>query len=351
MWLAIALSFFLSTLFVFLAIRLCNKYNIYDKESKRKIHSGNIPRLGGVGFVPAFFISALVYIALPGSGTYGNVLPLIIAGVLIFIFGFIDDVADLRARFKLLIQIIAALILTLNGYRFKQICFIILPVWLQYMLTFCWILGIINAFNLIDGLDGLCGGISFFIVCTLGIILYRSARQPAAISFIMAASIGGFLVFNRPPAKVFMGDGGSQFLGFMIAALPLYKSTTNFEYNKFLLMCVVVSIPLLDTVAAMWRRTREHRSLLSSDSAHIHHKLINIGYTKGQALFLLLSLQVLLCVTAGFAMYLQEFKGAVLLFVAFLFMLLFFSMIHFTNRAVNRARRGKLAENPVSEKK
>ena len=104
----------------------------------------------------------------------------------------------------------------------------------------------------------------------------------------MVASITGFLVYNKPKAKIFMGDGGSQFMGFMIASLPLYYSTPNFEYNKFLVMIVLVSIPMLDTIAAMWRRTREHRSFLSPDSsvltlksiAHIFRQILPITSLK-----------------------------------------------------------------------
>ncbi|MCI1207827.1 MAG: undecaprenyl/decaprenyl-phosphate alpha-N-acetylglucosaminyl 1-phosphate transferase [Treponema sp.] len=346
----VILSFLLSVFFIAVVIRFCDKYQLFDKVNKRKIHTGNIARLGGAGFIPAFLIAALIYTFTSEPSFIVHILPIVFSGLLIFIFGLLDDIFDLRARLKLLIQVIAAAILIFSGYQFKQICFIKLAVPFQYILTFFWILGMINAFNLIDGIDGLCGGISLLSICSLGIIYYRSARPIAVICFILSAAITGFLVFNYPPAKIFMGDGGSQFLGFMIAALPLYKSTTNFEYNKFLLMCVIVSIPMIDTFAAIWRRTREHRSLLSSDSAHIHHKLINIGFTRKQVLFLLISVQALLCLTAGLAMYLQEFKGAVLLFVALLFIMAFFGFIHFTNRAVNRERRGKLAENPEKEK-
>jgi UDP-GlcNAc:undecaprenyl-phosphate GlcNAc-1-phosphate transferase len=136
-----------------------------------------------------------------------------------------------------------------------------------------------------------------------------------------------------------MGDNGSQYMGFMIAAVPLYYSTDNFEYNKFLIMLILVAIPMLDTVAAIWRRVRDHRPIMSPDRAHLHHKLLNLGYTRKQAMEMLLLIQCMLCIAVCLAMYLSRSKGAILLLVVFAFMLMFFSIIHFTNRAVLRQKR------------
>ena len=341
MWWMVGFSFLISVCLIPLIILFCKHFNLYDFVDKRKIHTGEIPRLGSVGFVPAFCLASIIYFHFSIAASGHDLMPLIIAGCIIFIFGLIDDIVNLRGFIKLLFQSIAAFIVVWSGHRFTQICFIQLSPVGGSILSFCWIIGIINAFNLIDGIDALCGGISFLILNSLGIIFYRSARPTAAICFILAASVAGFLVYNKPKAKIFMGDGGSQFLGFMAAALPLYKSTWNFEYNKFLVILVLVSIPLLDTVAAMWRRTREHRSFFSPDRSHIHHKLMNIGFTPKQVLLILLSIQSLLCLSSGLAMYLQESKGAILLCVTFAFMLLLFTIIHYTNRAVNRVKQAE----------
>ena len=136
-----------------------------------------------------------------------------------------------------------------------------------------------------------------------------------------------------------MGDNGSQFMGFMIAAVPLYYSTDNFEYNKFLIMLVLVAVPMMDTIAAIWRRLRDRRSILSPDRAHLHHKLLNLGYTKKQAMYMLLLIQFMLCVGVYLAMYLSRSKGAILLIVVYTFMAFFFSVIQFTNRAVLTMKR------------
>lgn len=329
MWWMTGLAFILSAVFIPLIILLCRHFNWYDVVDERKIHTGNIPRLGGLGVILAFTISCLVYYFAFKELELSHILPIIIAGSIIFIFALADDFFNFKALLKLLFQIIATVIVLASGFRFKQICGWELPLWFSYVLTFFWMIGIINAYNLIDGLDALCGGLSFLVLVSLGIIFVRSAAPFATICFIMAASVAGFLLYNKPKAKIFMGDGGSQFLGFMIAVLPLYYSTPNFEYNKLLVMIVLVSIPMLDTIAAMWRRTREHRSFLSPDSRHIHHKLIALGFSKVQTLLFLLLIQVILCLATGLGMYLKEFHGTILLIVIYFFMIVFYSSIHF----------------------
>lgn len=329
MWWMVLASFCGSVIAIPIVIALCRRFAWYDSVNERKIHKGNVPRLGGVGIVLSFTISALIYFGYTPTARITHVLPLIIASLIIFLFGVLDDFLTFRGIFKLLVQVIAALIVICNGYRFKQIGAIELQTWFSYLLTFCWIIGIINSFNLIDGLDGLCGGLSFLILGALGIIFLRSARPTAAICFMLAAAIAGFLVYNKPKAKIFMGDGGSQMIGFMIASLPLYSSTSNFEYNKFLVMVVLVSIPLLDTISAMWRRTREHRSFFSSDSRHIHHKFLYLGCTRVQTLVILLIFQTILCCAAGLGMFLKDFHGTVLLILIFVFMVTFYSTLHF----------------------
>lgn len=321
-------------------IKLCNKYHWYDSVSARKVHSGNIPRLGSVGFVTAFSVISVIYSLIEKDARIGNLLPFVIAGFIIFLFGVIDDFLDLKAKYKLAVQIIAAVIIVLSGYRFKNIGAIVLPLWFGYVLTFCWIIGIINAFNLIDGIDGLCGGLSSLIILTLAIIYSTSATHSSAICFILVAAILGFLVYNNPhpKAKIFMGDGGSQFLGFMIASLPLYQSTANFEYNKLFIMIDLVSIPMMDTIAAIWRRLREHRAIMSPDRLHLHHKLMNLGLNTKQVLYVLLAVQTCLCLVSGIAMYFRGFSGFIILGAAFLVMIGLFSFVHYSNYAVLRKK-------------
>lgn len=332
-WICCLASFVLSSVFIPIIIKLCKKHGWYDSVNARKVHKGNIPRLGSMGFVPAFTIMMAVYVLIVRDSSK-TMIPFVIAGFVIFVFGIIDDFLDLRAIVKLFIQIIAALIVLIGGFRFKQFYIWTIPASLGYLITFCWIIGIINAYNLIDGVDGLCGGLSAITLLALGIIYSRSVTDTAAACFILIAAICGFLLYNKPKAKIFMGDGGSQFLGFMIAALPLYQTTDTFETNKFFIVINLVSIPLIDCIAAIWRRIRDHRGIMSPDRSHLHHKLMNMGCSVGQILLILLGLQSVICIMCGIAMALKGTAALVLLICTFAGVNVFFCAIHYANRAV-----------------
>ena len=341
MSLYIVLSIILSLISMPIIIHFCNKHNIYDYHDARKVHSGNISRLGGVGIIFAFIVSTALYLIFTSQLSMTKSLPVLLAGFIIFLFGLLDDIFTLSAWLKLIVQLAATSLVTITGYRFTQIFGWVLPTPLSFILTFGWILGVINAYNLIDGLDGLCGTLSFTAVTTLGVLYTLSNNLEAGICFILAGAIFGFLCFNWPPAKLFMGDDGSQFLGFMIATIPLYTSSDIFEYNKFLIMLILTAFPVFDTIAAIWRRLRDKRPIMSPDRSHLHHKLLNIGYTKRQALHLIAFIQILLCGMVILSFFIGKLKGTAMLLEGFIFMVIFFSVIHYTNRAINRK---KLAE-------
>lgn len=316
-------------------IKLCNHYGWYDKINDRKVHKGNIPRLGGVGFVLAFFITSFILVLTDDNSHIYQLLPVFIGGSVIFIFGILDDFIDLRAYIKFLIQLGVAVFMVLFGFSFSYFGPWELG-WIGKIITVFWIIGIINAYNLIDGVDGLCGGLSFFSIITLGLLYSQKAPQTATICFLLAAAIVGFLAFNKPPAKIFMGDGGSQFLGFMIAILPLYEKTTSFDYNKLPILLVLTAIPVFDTFAAIWRRTREHRSFFSPDKSHLHHKLMNLGYSTWGILIILYVIQFSLCCAVLAASKCPNHTAAWMEFGTFIAVTIFFSIIHYTNRAVTR---------------
>ncbi len=330
----IALAGILSIASMPVIILICKKFNLYDYQNSRKIHSGNIPRLGGVGIFFAFIVASFSFIFISKIDSFNKILPIIIAGTIIFIFAFLDDLLTLPALAKLIVQLIAVSIVVFNGFRFKQIFAWFLPTPISLILTFGWILGVINAYNLIDGLDGLCGSFSISTVITLGVLYTLSGNSESILCYILAASIFGFLCFNWPPAKLFMGDAGSQFLGFMISVFPLFDSGSVFEFNKFLIMIVITAFPVFDTIAAIWRRIRDKKPIMSADRAHLHHKLLNMGYSKQTALYLLCFLQVLLCASVIISYFLGAKRGMALLIESAVFVILFFSFVHYTNRAI-----------------
>ena len=340
----IALAGVLSIIFMPLIMLFCKKFSLYDYQNARKIHSGNIPRLGGIGIFFAFVISAVAFIFINKVDNFNKIVPIIIARAIIFTFALLDDLLTLPALIKLIVQLVAVSIVVFNGFRFKQIFGWILPLPVSIVLTFGWVLGVINAYNLIDGLDGLCGSFSISSIITLGILYSLTGNPESTLCFILAAAIFGFLCFNWPPAKLFMGDAGSQFLGFMISVFPLFNSDNVFEYNKLLIMLVITAFPVFDTIAAIWRRIRDKRPIMSPDRAHLHHKLLNLGYSKKNALYLLCFLQLILCSSVIISYFLGTKRGMALLLESTAFVTLFFSFIHYTNRAIV-AKQANSAEN------
>lgn len=337
-------AFLISLLSMPIIIKFSTKFNIFDYQDARKIHSGNISRLGGVGIAISFFVCTAVYFLITDTSLFIEYLPIISAGLIIFVFGFIDDVVTLRAIVKLLIQIVATCLVIFSGNRFTQIGPWQIPSALSYIFTFCWIIGVVNAFNLIDGLDGLCGSLAFTTTLTLGIIYTLSGNNISVICFILAASILGFLCFNWPPAKLFMGDCGSQFLGFMLATLPLIPADSVIEFNKFLIIASVAAFPIFDTIAAIWRRIRDKRPIMSPDKSHLHHKLLNMGYTKKSSLYLVVFIQLLLCSLVIISYLLGTYKGMMVLLLTLFFVTLFFTFIHYTNQAILKRKRMEESE-------
>jgi UDP-GlcNAc:undecaprenyl-phosphate GlcNAc-1-phosphate transferase len=283
-------------------IHISHKFNWYDRPGKRKIHKELIPRLGGVGIFLAFLLS-IVIVPIGLHLFFDSSLPhfldlkyisIFISFSLIYFLGLLDDFYDLRAIFKLLIQIFAAAIVTVSGFVVTTIS---LPYIgeidigiLKYPITILWIVGITNALNLVDGMDGLCGGITAFAALSMGIIsLIQPQMQvlPAVMAFALFGSVMGFLKYNFPPAKIFMGDSGSLFLGFILAVLPLVGISGAASVTSLLVPITILMIPIIDTSAAIIRRVRMKKSIASPDKEHIHHKLLALGLSEKKILFVI----------------------------------------------------------------
>ena len=237
-----------------------------------------MPRIGGLSIFFAFLIGYILY------GTISTqMLSVLIGGFIIIITGIIDDVKPMPARYKFLCQIIAALVVVLYGkLYFTNITLLgytfIFPTWVNMILSTFFIVAIINAINLIDGLDGLASGISsiyFLTIAILAFILNKLGGLDVILSLIMFGSTMGFLVHNFPPAKIFMGDTGSMFLGFMIAIIALlgYKVAT---ITSLIIPILILFIPIFDTLLAIIRRLLKKESIGTPDKEHFHHQLLRM---------------------------------------------------------------------------
>ena len=260
-----------------------------DIPDKRKVHKKPMPRLGGLGIYAGFLLGYMIF----GEHT-AMMNSILIGSFVLLITGIIDDIKPLKAKHKLIGQIIAALIVVFyGGILLKDINFFgfnISFTWSSYPITILFILGCINCMNLIDGLDGLAGGISSIFFLTIGIIAYLQGRTglTVVITFIMLGSTLGFLVHNFNPAKIFMGDSGSMFLGFIISVITLLGFKSIITSSIIIPLCILI-VPILDTICAIIRRKLKGESISVPDKSHFHHQLLKRNFgVKGTVLFIYL---------------------------------------------------------------
>ncbi|MCL2193177.1 MAG: undecaprenyl/decaprenyl-phosphate alpha-N-acetylglucosaminyl 1-phosphate transferase [Treponema sp.] len=328
---------------VALLIRLAHSKSWYDRVSERRVHSGNVPRLGGLGFALVFLVAvSVVMFLLLESGDFVRFLPVLAGVCIIVFFGVWDDFRPLRPSVKLLVQTIAALCVVIPGYVFSHLVFFDggvlarLP-WLGHAVTVLWLVGMTNAINLIDGVDGLAGGVSVIAALTFAYIfsIYVGGFPSVMICVALAGSVVGFLAFNAPlpKAKIFMGDGGSQFLGFTLALLPLLKEHNTTVVMSVLCAAAILAIPILDTTAAVWRRVRDRQPLSSPDKLHVHHKLINLGLSVRKIDAIMFSLQAAVSILVIISLRLEGlWSSLAALGLACFLAVTFFVVIHFMNR-------------------
>lgn len=245
-----------------------------DIPNKRKVHTEPMPRLGGIGIYSGFLLGYMLF----GEQT-PTMNSILIGSFVLLVTGIFDDIKPLKASHKLIGQVIAALIVVLYGNILLKDAsvfgfYINFGLW-SYPITLLFILGCINCMNLIDGLDGLAGGISSIFFLTIGIIAYFQGRigLSVVIAFIMLGSTLGFLVHNFHPAKIFMGDSGSMFLGFIIAVITLLGFKTIITSSIIIPLCILI-VPILDTICAIIRRKLKGESIGTPDKSHFHHQLL-----------------------------------------------------------------------------
>ena len=246
----------------------------YAKENERTVHHGIISRIGGISIYLGFLLTVTLFLK-PDRAFTG----IILGGSLMFFTGLVDDLIDIKPIVKLVLQIVAAGILIFHGVCVDSIHLpfgiIINNQIFSILFTVIWIAGITNAINLIDGLDGLAGGMSVIMLVVIGSVAIIERRMDVAmITFILASSTTGFLVYNAHPASIFMGDCGSLFLGFMISAISLlgFKGST---IVTLALPMLLLMLPIIDTLSAILRRTLKGKKFLQADKSHIHHLLMN----------------------------------------------------------------------------
>jgi len=314
-----------------IVIRVARWLNIVDSPGIRKVHSEPIPRIGGVAIfvsmmgliIPVLFLRNVI------GDSFRSVLPKIVALLsaagFVFLIGLADDIKGLRVRVKLLAQFVAAVTVCCAGIRIDAIVLtdslVVNFGWFSWPLTIFWIVGISNAVNLIDGLDGLAAGICA-VTCGVIVILslYFGSPVMTIIMLSLMGALSGFLFFNSNPAKIFMGDSGSLFLGFIIASASILCAAKAETLVGLALPVLALGIPIFDTLLSMLRRFLERRSLFSPDRGHFHHRLLALGFRQRHAV---ITAYVVTLLAAGLGMFMLFTSGAqtVVVFVSILLLL------------------------------
>jgi UDP-GlcNAc:undecaprenyl-phosphate GlcNAc-1-phosphate transferase len=344
-------------------LRLAHRFKWYDLPDHRKIHTGLIPRLGGPGMYLSFLCVALltpilVTLITGGTVTVGYTLRFIalFLGVsLIQAVGLIDDFRPIKALLKFFLQMLAAIIVTAGGFLIRSVTLPYLGSLglglFAYPITVLWLVGISNAVNLIDGMDGLAGGISAFAALSMGIIaLIQGSTVTSVLCFALFGAILGFLVFNFPPAKIFMGDSGSLFLGFCLAVFPLVGGISKVSaFGTLLVPVTLLTIPILDISTSVIRRLRNKVSIIHPDKEHIHHKLLDMGLNQRQILWVLYGFSLYLSVVAITSVILPREINVYLIFVVWVGSLLGYGLLYYVNTRQRSASTGEEVDKGAEE--
>ena len=288
---------------------------LVDAPRQDRWHRRPVPRLGGVAIYLGFVISALIFWPRPFSR---EVLALMIGGTAIFVVGIVDDFLRLENRPKLLLLILCAIIPGLAGIRFE-----LLPALIGSPLAIVWILGSTNAFNWLDNMDGVAAGVAVIASGNLVLLSMLSAGNgPATLAVILAGAALGFLVHNFPPARIFMGDSGSGFLGFTLATIAVmgsYKQVSNVLLT-ILVPGLIMSVPIFDTAMVTLLRVLHHRPIFQGGLDHPAHRLVTMGLSERKAVLLLYGLGVLvgaLGLATSFLAFLAGMSVSIVLALAF----------------------------------
>lgn len=301
-------SVFLTALFVAMVLvailmRAAQRWKLVDLPDGRKIHAHAIPRVGGIGMVLGTVVSVWAWLGLEVE------LKAFLLGVLIIVgFGIWDDRANLNYKIKFLGQILAVLTVVVPGHvLITQLSFDgleSLSAWVSLPLTVFFLLGMTNAMNLSDGLDGLAGGLSLLsLVCISALASLGEASDIMLVSLAIGGSILGFLRYNTHPAMVFMGDAGSQFLGFSLGILAIWLTQKANTALAPELPLLILGLPIIDTLTVMTQRLLKGRSPFLPDKTHFHHKLLELGFDHYEAVLASYLIHSLFVVAAYFLRY------------------------------------------------
>ena len=315
--------------------------NALDIPNERKVHTKPIPRLGGLGIYMGFLLGYILF------GTMSiRMNAILIGSFIIIITGIVDDINPIPAKIKFLFQLLAAIVVAFYGEillkNLSVFGFYIEFGNLSYIITVLFIVGIINCINLIDGLDGLAAGLSsiyFMTICIVIIFWKHSFELDTMLTFIMLGSTLGFLCHNFNPAKIFMGDSGSMFLGYIIAVIALL-GFKNVTLTTLLAPIALLAIPIMDTAFAIIRRVINKKKIDEPDKEHLHHQLLKLNLTHKNTVLVIYLIDILFAIAMLLYILYDRTVGVIIYAILFIIVLIF---IMKTDIIINHTKK-KLAE-------
>ena len=317
---ALVVTFVLTPVVKNLAIRI----GAVDKPDARKVHHGLIPRLGGLAIYAGFMVSAVATIGF----TY-EMVGIMLGATFLIIVGIADDVVSLPPKVKLLGQIIAAAIpvvifnINIDWIHIPRLGIIYLPEIISLPLTIFWIIGFINTVNLIDGLDGLAAGIATIASIAIALLAFQMGQWTAAAAMVaMTGACLAFLQYNFNPAKIFMGDTGSMFLGYIIAAVSVMGSMKTAAAAVLVVPLVALAVPITDTFLAFIRRKSSGVPIFSPDKNHLHHRLLAKGLNQKQVVLIMYALTAFFSCVALLVIHLRTLVGIAIVVIALILFIL-----------------------------
>ncbi|MEI6285594.1 MAG: MraY family glycosyltransferase [Bacillota bacterium] len=323
-----AIAFIIALLVAYLSTPLVKmlafKIGAVDLPDHRKVHKKPMARLGGLAIYFGFIVAVLFTIQ-----ANNQVLGICIGGTIIVLVGIVDDLRGMDAKVKLFLQIVAACVLLAFDLKIEWISnplgqgMFYLPFWLSAPVTIIWVIGCVNTVNLIDGLDGLAAGISFIAAVTISLMAMGANYATAAIlTAALAGSALGFLQHNFNPAKIFMGDTGSMFLGFILASVSIVGSIKSLAAIAILVPILALGVPIFDTLFAIFRRYKSGNPIFAPDKGHLHHRLLQRGLSVKQAVLAMYAISIVL---GGVAVLMMTYAPSyALIIIAILFALIMF---------------------------
>lgn len=296
-----AVAFAISLIATPFSMWFAKKVGAIDKPKARGMHKEPLPRMGGIAIVLGFMITVLVFLSFMYDLDNKQCLGILLGAAIIVILGMLDDMFDLNAKIKLAVQIIAALIAVYFGVRINVVFwpFVSYIDVLSIPITLIWIIGITNAVNLIDGLDGLAAGISAIAsLCLMVLCMMTGSNLSVFFTVALAGSCLGFLPRNFNPAEVIMGDTGSTFLGYILAVTSIIGVFKGYAALAVVVGVLAIGLPIFDTTFAIFRRILNKKPIMQADRGHLHHRLIDKGYSPKRAVVIMYGISILSAVAA-----------------------------------------------------